>query len=104
MKVTFDKNVYEYIIDPEKPGNQDGHTRQCYRDLHELIVHQKITPFVSETVFTCEALRKGERKKVLSRRDKLNIETEGERFRLVRTLPYIRGMSLMITCCSKQLR
>lgn len=77
MKVTFDKNVYEFIIDPEKPGKIDEQQqRECYRNLHQCIVEKKITPFVSEAVFTYEALRKKERKKVLSNRNQIVIETK----------------------------
>ena len=65
MKVTFDKNVYEFVVDPEKKGNISEDLRDCYRQINSLISSGKILPFISETILTYEVLSKENRKAVL---------------------------------------
>lgn len=66
MKVTFDKNVYEFVVDPEKESDISLEARDCYRKIHSLIVAGKIFPFISETILTYEVIRKDDRKAILS--------------------------------------
>ena len=77
MKVTFDKNVYEYIADPEKQGLLTEEARSCYRSLKDLIMQGLIVPFISETILTYETLKKDKRQEILSHGQPINITTDG---------------------------
>lgn len=66
MRVTFDKNVYEFVVDPEKPANINSSAREDYRKIHEAILKGKIIPFISETILTYEVLKKDQRQSILS--------------------------------------
>ncbi|MGM8363082.1 hypothetical protein ACSV4D_14310 [Flavobacterium sp. ARAG 55.4] len=61
MKVTFDSNTWRKVASPDNfpkdPFIQD------YRKIREAINDSRIIPFISETVFTLEAIRKIDRKK-----------------------------------------
>ncbi len=78
MKVTFDKNVYELVVDPDKRGDIDIELRDNYQRLHDLIFLGKITPFISETILTYESLRKSDRQAVLSHMQPLIVESDGK--------------------------
>jgi hypothetical protein len=41
MKVTFDKNVYEFVVDPEKPANIDSSVLEYYHKIRETILKGK---------------------------------------------------------------
>jgi len=66
VKVTFDKNVYEFVVDPEKAGSISDDLRFYYRQINSWIDGGKIIPFISETILTYEVLSKESRKSVLS--------------------------------------
>jgi hypothetical protein len=66
MKVTFDKNVYEFVVDPEKSGPVDPWMRDNYRKINEAILKGEIVPFISETILTYEVLKKDQRQTILS--------------------------------------
>lgn len=60
MKITFDSNTWRKVASPDNfpkdPINSD------YRLIREAINNGNITPFISETVFTLEAIQKRHRK------------------------------------------
>jgi hypothetical protein len=77
MKVTFDKNVYEFVVDPEKPGPVDPSVRDNYRKIHGAILKGEIIPFISETILTYEVLKKDQRQNILSHTQPIMV-TSGE--------------------------
>jgi len=60
MKITFDSNTWRKVATPDKfpkdPVNSD------YRVIRNAINDGRIIPFISETVFTLEAIKKKDRK------------------------------------------
>ncbi|MCX6233207.1 MAG: hypothetical protein NT175_00570 [Bacteroidetes bacterium] len=60
MKITFDSNTWRKVATPDNfpkdPINAD------YRTIREAINNGKVMPFISETVFTLEAIQKKDRK------------------------------------------
>ena len=71
MKVTFDTNVWQKVILPEKYSN-DSLVKE-YRTIKDVIKNKAITPFISETIFTIEGIDKKDRLDFL-RSDKPNIQ------------------------------
>ena len=65
IKVTFDKNVYEFVVEPEKPGKINELERAIYMRIHQCIIDRKIIPFISESILTYETLSKKDRQKIL---------------------------------------
>lgn len=67
IKVCFDTNVFNRLI--------DDHEKECVLNyIYNAITNKTIEPYVSETIFTLEAIQKKDRKDVMSRQ-KLKIET-----------------------------
>jgi hypothetical protein len=63
MKVTFDSNVWQLVVMPEEnPSDADAAN---FLKIHQAILDGRITPFLSETIFTLEGLMRKERKKFL---------------------------------------
>src|SRR5688572_1213393 len=77
VKVTFDKNVYEFVVDPDKEGSVTLQERSVFKSLHELIVQKKIAPFISEFILTYEVLPKKKRKQVLADYNRFLIAGDG---------------------------
>lgn len=66
LKITFDKNVYEFVVDPSKPGKLTTVQKVAYETIHSGIIDGQLIPFLSETALTYEAVSKNQRIKVLS--------------------------------------
>jgi len=77
LKVTFDKNVYEFVVDPDKEGAIPDSQRTTFCLIHELILEHRILPFISETILTYEAVAKKERFSVLTDPKPILIQSEG---------------------------
>jgi len=60
MKVTFDSNVWRIIASPDIFPKEPK--LQSFRTIRRAIINKKITPCISETTFTLEAIRKQKRK------------------------------------------
>jgi hypothetical protein len=58
MKIMFDSNVWQKVISPEKYMEEPG----CFEIINRSIVDKKITPYLSETIFTLESIRGKERR------------------------------------------
>lgn len=58
ITVTFDSNVWENIVDPNKRAGQ-----LIYERLHKAIVDQRIKPYFSEVIANIEAIPSGDRKR-----------------------------------------
>ena len=66
MKIIFDSNVWRQISTPSRfPGNP---SIEDYKKIRKAIEEHKIQPFISETVFTIEAIKKVERKEKIGNR------------------------------------
>lgn len=75
MKIIFDSNVWQKVTIPD-----DFATDPAIADLrkiHQAIVDRKIEPFLSETIFTIEAIRKVERQNFFSSTEAKIETTEG---------------------------
>lgn len=79
IKVTFDKNVYEFVVDPKKDAPISADDRRSYEIIHHLILQGRIIPFISETILTYEAVAKKERLNVLSKPKRFLIKAEGSK-------------------------
>jgi len=79
VKVTFDKNVYEFVVDPNKDAPITHDDRHSYEIIHNLILQGRIIPFISETILTYEAVAKKDRLKVLSKPERLLIKADGSK-------------------------
>jgi hypothetical protein len=66
IKITFDKNVYEFVVNPEKEAPLTIQQRDAFRVIHDLIIHKKILPFISETILTYETIGRKNRFKTLT--------------------------------------
>lgn len=55
----FDSNIWQIVVSPEK-YTKDPHVDK-FRVIHNAILQKKIIPFLSETIFTLEAIKKIER-------------------------------------------
>lgn len=77
MKVTFDKNVYEFVVDPGKDGILPRAEKQIFESIHQAIIDKRIEPFISETILTYESVNKEARQKTLSHNNPLNITGAG---------------------------
>jgi hypothetical protein len=77
MKVTFDKNVYEFVVDPEKPAIITEAERWVYRKLHNAISEKRIVPFISESILTYESVQRNARQQVMSREQPIVVSSEG---------------------------
>lgn len=70
IKVTFDTNVWRKVISPEDHSTDPF--AEAYAIIHQAIKDQRVSPYVSETIFTLEAIEKKNRLDFL-RKDKPNI-------------------------------
>lgn len=62
-RVMFDTNTYRFIID----GVADhSNSAEIYQQIRQLIIEEKIDAFLSETLFTIEAIRKKDRLSFMS--------------------------------------
>jgi len=72
IKVTFDKNTYEFVVYPEKKSLQKSlEDEKSYCKIYLAIKSGCIQPFLSETILTIEAIDGKDRKNTLSRKDRL---------------------------------
>ena len=72
MKVSFDKNIYEHVVDPDKGLFGKGHEdKEAYYKINAAIKSGGIEPFISETILTIETIDKNDRKHSLTRKDRL---------------------------------
>lgn len=75
MKIIFDSNVWQIIVLPDDPQFIDEPLLADFKKIRQAIVEKKIEPFLSETVFTIEAIRKVERQDFFSsQKPKIDIE------------------------------
>lgn len=56
--VTFDRNVFEGVLNPDKKSIPEDQ-KEVFRQIAVLIRQGEIIPYISETTFTLETLRKG---------------------------------------------
>jgi hypothetical protein len=77
LKVTFDKNDYEFVVDPDKEAAIPDNLRAALRLLHKLILNGDILPFISETCLTYEAVAKKERLPVLTHPRPIVVKSDG---------------------------
>ena len=64
LRVVFDSNVWRIIAIPE--NFPDEPFLDAFKKIHQAIVNKKIEAYLSETIFTIEAIRKVERQDFLS--------------------------------------
>ncbi|MCH8069475.1 MAG: hypothetical protein IID16_09460, partial [Candidatus Marinimicrobia bacterium] len=64
MKVIFDSNVWQVVTIPEDYPNELS--LPAFKKIHQAIIDKKIEPYLSETIFTIEAIRKVERQDIFS--------------------------------------
>jgi len=73
MKITFDSNVWRHVCSSAVFPNDNS--IEDFIKIKQAITENKIDPFISETVFTIEAIKRKERKTFLGSR-KVKIDTE----------------------------
>jgi len=66
MKVMFDSNTWRIVSTPSKFPNEKS--INDFMKIREAIITGKIEPYISETVFTIEAIQKIQRKETISKR------------------------------------
>ncbi|MHB1655440.1 MAG: hypothetical protein ACYCSZ_03635 [Burkholderiales bacterium] len=59
MKVTFDSNVWRIVSSPDSFSNESAISE--FRKIHDAITQENIEAYLSETVFTLEAIKKSGR-------------------------------------------
>jgi len=59
MKIMFDTNVWQKVVFPEDYENKEE--TKCFEIINEAIRDGRITPYLSETIFTLELIRREER-------------------------------------------
>lgn len=64
MKITFDSNVWRIISSPDKFPNEPS--IEDFKIIKKAIEDKKISPFLCETVFTLEAIKRDDRKDFFS--------------------------------------
>lgn len=75
MKITFDSNVWRIIATPDKFPKEPSIKE--FRAIRKGIEEGKIDPYISETVFTIEAIKRTERKMVIgNKKAKIDIQEE----------------------------
>ncbi len=78
MKIIFDSNVWQIVVIPDDYSEEPY--QEAFRKIKDAIVEGKIEPYVSETIFTIEAIKKVERQDFFSsQKPKLKIEVEEKR-------------------------
>lgn len=77
MKITFDSNVWRIIATPDNFLNEPS--INDFRAIRKGIKDGKIDPYISETVFTIEAIKRTERKKVIgNKRAKIDTKEDAQ--------------------------
>jgi hypothetical protein len=66
MKIIFDSNVWQIVTLPDDPQNINEPCLADFKKIRQAIIDKKIEPFLSETVFTIEAIKKAERQDFFS--------------------------------------
>jgi hypothetical protein len=79
LKVTFDKNVYEFVVNPEKEAPIKMRQRDAFKAIHYLIMDKKILPFISETILTYETVGRKDRFKILTHDKPIVVTSNGSR-------------------------
>ena len=64
MKIIFDSNVWQIVTIPD--DYPDEPHLADFEKIHQAIIDKRIEPFLSETIFTIEAIRKVERQDFFS--------------------------------------
>ena len=64
MKVTFDSNVWRVVSSPDKFPKESA--LSDFRKIREAIVSGRVIPYICETVFTLEAIKRANRKEFFS--------------------------------------
>ncbi len=64
MEIIFDSNVWQIVTIPDEYPNEAS--LSDFKKIHQAIIDKKIEPYLSETVFTIEAIRKVERQDFFS--------------------------------------
>jgi len=64
MKIIFDSNVWQIVTIPDDYPNEIS--LSDFKKIHQAIIDKDIEPYLSETVFTIEAIRKVERQDFFS--------------------------------------
>jgi len=75
MKIIFDSNVWRIIVTPNKFPNEP--LIEDFKKIRKAIQDGKIDPYLSETVFTIEAIKRTERKSTIGNK-KAKIDTKEE--------------------------
>jgi len=63
MKITFDSNVWRIVSSPDTFPQETSNAD--FQKIRKAIIDKKIDPYISETVFTIEAIKRKERKEFL---------------------------------------
>ena len=71
MKVTFDSNVWRWVVDPDATPNSEE--KSVYRQLHELCLKGVIFGHLSVSMFAWEAVNRLDRKSILEKDAALTI-------------------------------
>jgi len=77
LTITFDKNVYEFVVNPEKEAPITNLQRDLFRTIHKLIDDKKVLPFISETILTYESIARKDRFNILTHDKPIIINSNG---------------------------
>lgn len=64
MKIIFDSNVWQLVTIPD--DYPDENSLSDFKKINQAVIDKKIEPYLSETIFTIEAIRKVERQDFFS--------------------------------------
>ncbi|MDR4653143.1 MAG: hypothetical protein MRJ52_12255 [Nitrosomonas sp.] len=67
MKVTFDSNIWRWVVSPEDTPDPDKKDLAIYREINRLCLDGLIDGYLSGSMFAWEAVKRSERKDVLSK-------------------------------------
>ncbi|TYT74052.1 hypothetical protein [Desulfobotulus mexicanus] len=77
MKITFDSNVWRIIASPDTFPNESS--IESFKQIRKAIDENRSTPFLCETVFTLEAIKRKDRKEFFSEyKPKVNISEQDQ--------------------------
>lgn len=65
VKIIFDSNVWRHVSTPDNFPNDASY--DAFKKIKEEVINGKIVPYISETVFTIESIKRKERKKFISK-------------------------------------
>lgn len=68
MKIIFDSNVWQIIALPDDPQFVDEPLLEAFKKIRQAIIEERIEAYLSETIFTLEAIRNVERQDFFSSR------------------------------------